>query len=538
MSGQTQQDLLIQNARIVDGTGAPAFSGNVLVRGKRIAAVGPGVGAPGARVLDAGGRVLAPGFIDLHRHCDFRALAPGFGRAELAQGVTTALSGVCGMSAFPQVPARRREYEEYLLPCLGRNPAGTAFGGLPAYHALLERAALPLNLGTFVGAGAVKVFARGFADGPFTAGQLDAAAGQVAAALAAGAFGLSLGIMYTPECYSSAAEMARLAAPVRDRGLVCAHIRGEGDTLVPSVREVIDIARRAEVPLQISHFKAFGVHNWHDTIFRAIEVIEGARAAGQDVTVDFYPYCAGSTILFSIIPPQFLQQGQAQALRLLATAEGKRRLRRALYTEVPGWDSAVLQLGLERIVISSVQKAEHLPFVGKSIAENCRALGVAEPADWIADLLAAEDGQVGVLVNSMAQEDVDTVARLPYSTLISDSLYCATGLPHPRLYGSFPRFLQEYCVRRPMLGLEEAIAKMTSLPARRAGLAGRGEIKPGHWADLVLFDPARFADKATFDAPAQLAAGMDLVLVNGAAAWQNGAPGPSPSGRVLKRNAL
>ena len=344
--------------------------------------------------------------------------------------------------------------------------------------------------------------------------------------------------MYTPECYSSSAEIARLAAPVRGRGLVCAHIRGEGDTLVPSVQEAIDIARRAEVPLQISHFKAFGVRNWHDTIFRAIEVIERARAAGQDLTVDFYPYCAGSTILFSIIPPQFLQQGQAQALRLLATAEGKRQLRRALYTEVPGWDSAVLQLGLERIVISSVQKAEHLSFVGKSIAENCRALGVAEPADWIADLLAAEDGQVGVLVNSMAQEDVDTVARLPYSMLISDSLYCADGLPHPRLYGSFPRFLQEYCVRRPVLGLEAAIAKMTGLPARRAGLAGRGEIKPGHWADLVLFDPARFADKATFDAPAQLAAGMDLVLVNGAAAWQNGAPGPSPSGRVLKRNAL
>lgn len=536
MSGGNGRDLLIRNANIIDGTGKPAFAGDVLVRGGHIWAVAPHLEAPTAYALDAGGKVLAPGFIDLHRHCDFRALAPGFGRVELAQGITTALSGVCGMSAFPQVPARRREYEESLLPCLGRSPAGAALGGLPAYHALLEQAALPLNLGTFVGAGAVKVFARGFADGPFTPGQMAIAVNQVSAALDAGAFGLSLGVMYTPECYSSAEEFARLAAPVRGRGMVCAHIRGEGDTLVPSVREALRIARLAEVPLQISHFKAFGVRNWHDTIFRAIAEIEQARAAGQDVTVDFYPYCAGATTLFSIIPPQFLQQGQAQALRLLATADGKRRLRRALYAPVPGWDSAVLQLGLERIIISSVQKAAHLPFVGRSIAENCRALGVAEPADWIADLLVADGGQVGVLVNSMSQQDVDTVARLPYSMLISDSLYCAGGLPHPRLYGSFPRFLREYCLRRPVLSLEQAIAKMTGLPARRAGLAGRGEIKPGNWADLVLFDPALFIDKATFEAPEQLAAGMELVLVNGAVAWHSGAPASAPGGHVLKKN--
>ena len=274
--------------------------------------------------------------------------------------------------------------------------------------------------------------------------------------------------MYQPECYSSREEivsLVKMLAPF-SRPLTC-HIRGEGNHLLSSVREVIEIAKEAEVPLNISHFKATGKNNWGITIGRAIDLIEDARTQGQDVTVDAYPYSGGSTTLLSLLPPVMMEETVEQTLQVLSTKVGRERLCREIYNEHDRWDNMVTAIGWERILISSVTKGENLKYSGKTFSAAAELAGYDECALFLCDLLLEEDGKVGIIVLSMSQQDVDRVLKLPYSMVISDALYGVSDSPHPRLYGSFSKVLHEYVNERKILCLEEAIHKMTCLPAQR-----------------------------------------------------------------------
>lgn len=524
----------IAGGLVYDGTGAPPRRADLLLEDGRIAGIGSFDAGAAEETVDTSGLAVTPAFIDSHRHCDFAAVSdPGFGGLELAQGIGTVLGGNCGMSPFPSSDASRAQMYDFIEPCLGRAPAGFAPTGFAGYRAALEKTAPAVNVGSLVGTGAVKVAAKGFAKTPYTQREMERAQGFLKEALEEGAFGISSGIMYTPECYSTREEFVRLLSPAARFGRVwTCHIRGEGDSLVPSVEEVIDIARRAQLPLNISHFKSVGCGNWHDAVFRAVDRIEAARARGQDVTVDYYPYTGGSTTLLTLVPPSCAGDGTEALLRALGKPEGVEKLRRELARPQPGWDNMARMIGWERIVVSSVSLPENKRYQGRNIKEICEERG-CDPAALTAELLVSERGKVGVILMSMAQEDVDTVAKLPYSAVISDSLYGAPDFPHPRLYGSFAKIIRDAVRERKLFPLETAVHKMTGMTAARFGIPARGVLREGAAADLNLFDPAAFGDRATFGEPKQPASGMEAVLLGGETVWRRGRRTGRLGARVL-----
>ena len=515
----------IRGGLLVDGSGREPEIGDLVIEGDRILSIGE-PGGPGDKIIDARGRVVCPGFIDIHRHCDAKFLTdPGMGKVLLAQGITTTVTGNCGMSLTPapEDPSKKEEMYNFMEAVLG---SGCGELGLSSYREYLDRLQkqpLPVNVMSMVGTGSVKITVKGFSDGPYTPKEREEAAALIAEALRAGAAGVSCGIMYIPECYSSAEEFAAILKPLGQAGRVLtAHIRGEGDSLVSSVREIIAIGRQAGCPVEISHFKCCGIENWRKGIHEAIVLIEEARREGQDVTCDFYPYEGGSTALTTMLPPCFVQGDMAAALERLGIPAGVEEFRQAAARRYPDWDNYAVTLGWDRILISGVAHPETRPFLGLTVEEAGRRLGFSDSAACAAYLMHKDQGKTAIINMSMCQEDIDTVARLPYSLVISDAIYGDTDTPHPRMYGAFPKIIRKYVQERRVLTLPQAIAKMTALPAKRMKLAGRGILAPGAFADVLVFDPCRFRDRATFAQPAQLAEGLDYAFINGRLAWQMG----------------
>ncbi|MDR1252453.1 MAG: amidohydrolase family protein [Treponema sp.] len=518
--------LYICNGTIVDGSGDPPFRGDVLVEGEVISELRvsgrerPPV--PAKETIDAGGRVVCPGFIDLHRHCDTAALEDDFGRLEIAQGITSCFAGNCGMSPVPNVPSFRKALQDYLAPCLGAFENET-FSTHREYVERLHSAPLPVNMGFFAGMGALRIAAKGFQSGPYTEAEMDKARGLLWDALDAGAFGMSIGLMYVPEVYSSADEIAVLARVMKGRkGILCTHMRWETEHLVKAVKEVIAIAKKAEVPLEISHFKAAGVKAWHGVLYEAIETIEAERARGMDITVDFYPYDCGSSTMMQMLPPGFLAGGVGKALAGLNKSGNIENLRRLLASGEDNWDNLSQTIGWDRTIISSVNMEENRKFLGKSVTACAAEYGFRDETEMAARLLYSEKGKVAIINQSMSQEDIDTIARLPYSSLISDALYGDKKTPHPRLYGAFPHFLRDFVRERKVLEFPAAVRKMTAQPAQRLGLQNRGLLRPGYQADILIFDPENFRDQADYLSPARLATGLDHAFIAGKPACRDG----------------
>lgn len=521
----------IKNVKIVDGTGAPAYPGELLLDGDTLREVSAvPLGNLDAETIDGEGRLATPGFIDAHRHCDLAALYDSdFGALELAQGITTAVMGNCGLAPAPCAAPLRDELYDFLAPCLGDAPRDSYFPKVSDFMDALSRRKVPLNLGVLGCTGAITTAAKGFGNVPFDRESREKAEYYVRDAMEAGALGLSCGIMYTPECYSTTEDFAFLAKVAGEYGgYLTSHIRGEGNSLTQSVEEVVEIGRKSGVGVNISHFKVTGLKNHGWGLDRAIQVIEEARAAGQDVTADAYPYPAGSTTILSLVPPTVVEAAGGDTVAFLGTGEGCRLLEQELEKDFPDWDNMVFSIGWDRIIISSVEAQEDRDLAGLSFAQGARKLGLSE-AELFCHLLEGSGSRVGVILMSMAQSDVDRVLQLPYVSLISDSLYGGGDMPHPRLYGSFPKFLREYVREKKLIPLETAVRKMTWQPAKRLGLSDRGILAPGCKADLLLFDPETFTDRATFAEPRQLSTGLWKVFVNG----QD--PETLP-GRIVKRN--
>ncbi|AEF86852.1 N-acyl-D-aspartate deacylase [Treponema primitia ZAS-2] len=530
-----QNKILIRGGLLYDGTGGEPFTADLLVEGKTIARMGPDLPDSGAQVIDARGKVVCPGFIDIHRHCDAAVFTDqDFGQIELAQGISTTVVGNCGMAPLPVDPRWKEEMYRYIRPVLGTVPHGLPLADYAAYTAGLKQLPLPLNMAFLAGAGAIETSLKGFSRAPLSAKELEKAKAFIAQAMDAGALGLSFGIMYQPEYFSSREELESLAREAGKRGgVLCTHIRGEGDSLAASVEEMIQVAGNAEIPLNISHLKATGIQNWGKTIFKAIDCIEQARARGQPVAADFYPYTGGSTTILSLLPPT-VQADKPEALRAQLTAPGGRDFLKAeLYKNHPGWDNMVTSIGWDRIILSSLSGGNHEQYLGKTMDEAARNEGYEDAADLLADLLLDQE-TAGIIVLSMDQEDVDTIARLPWTVVISDSLYGGTPHPHPRLTGAFPKLLREYVRERKILSLKEAIHKMTGLAADRVGIKNRGRLAPGNYADIAIFKPECFTDQGDYLNPLRKAAGMDLVMVNGTIAWRQDKT-EEYSGSVLSR---
>jgi N-acyl-D-amino-acid deacylase len=526
-------DVLIRNGLIVDGGGGPAWRGDIGIRDGKIARLERELAAPARIVLDATGKVIAPGFIDLHSHADLKVLNDPAGAIKLQQGVTTEIFGNCGFSAAPVEPERLPLLQSYSEPIMGRLAGELTWRSYGEYLAVLQTQRFGHHVGGYVGNGALRIAVKGFAAGPLTRPELEKVKALLDEALSAGALGLSIGLMYVPENFYSLSELVEICGVLKKhRALLVAHLRGEGNSLLRSIREVLDIAEQAEVALHISHLKAAGKNNWGATCAAAIGLLEEARGRGSDVTCDVYPYTAGSSTLTSLLPPWALEGGVGRAIQRAGDPAERRRILAELNHEAADWDNLVYSTGWESVVVSSVGSAANQSLVGKSIAEIALIRGT-EPAAAALDLLAEEDGNVAIVFFHMAEDDMIRIMKLPYSLIISDSLYSAGGLPHPRLYGTFPRVFAKYVREQKVLTLEEAVRKVTALPAERLGLRSVGRLEPGYAADITVFDPAAIQDRATYTRPEQFPAGIEWVLVGGAIANQSGTLTGARNGRLL-----
>lgn len=531
-------EILIKNALVVDGSGKLPFHGGLLIRNDRIAQVFHGSTDYAAEtVIDAQGKVVTPGFIDIHRHCDAKPLqGTAFAECMLKQGITTTVVGNCGisMTPAPQDLGKAAEMYKFHEPVLGPIKAGTVTDYDDYQHALSE-VSMPLNFASMIGFGSVKISLKGFSDTPFTKEEISKAYSLVDNALSSGAAGISVGIMYLPECYTSTEEYSAILKAVgKHHAVVTAHIRGEGDSMVDSVREIIRIGKEAGCAVEISHFKSCGMKNWRKDIHTAIALINEARAQGQDVSCDFYPYDGGSTSLTTMIPPQYVAGDMQKALVKMGTEEGIAEFRRMSAIDYDDWDNFAVTLGWDRIVISGVTKSQNRRYLGKTVTQCAQEYNFKDNAEFVCRLLHEEDGNVAIINLSMCQDDIDAVARLPYSVVISDAIYADTDTPHPRMYGAFPKIIREYVGERHVLSLEQAINKMTYLPATRMNLEDRGLLKEEFFADINIFDPQEFRDNATFDEPTLWASGLYRCLINGKVVVEDSVVTNLDSGMVLK----
>lgn len=533
-------DLLIKNALIVDGSGELPYKGDILVSGDRIAELGTDVSENAEHVIDARGMVATPGFIDIHRHCDAKPLnGRSFADCMLLQGITSTVVGNCGISMTPAPKdlEKAREMYKFHEPVLGPIKEGMATT-YSDYMGLLEKTPLALNMAAMIGFGSVKISIKGFSNTPFSEEEASQAEEVIDDALARGAPGISVGIMYIPECYTKTSEYERILRPVgKHHKVVTAHIRGEGDSMVQSVKEMIDIGKAAGCAVEISHFKSCGMKNWRKDIHRAIALINEARASGQDVSCDFYPYDGGSTSLTTMVPPAFVAGNMKRALQMMGTPEGIAKFREMSAKTYPDWDNFAVTVGWDRILISGVTKERNRKFINKNVEQCAKEYGYADSAEFVCKLLNDEDGNVAIINLTMCQDDIDTVARLPYSIVISDSIYADTDTPHPRMYGAFPKIIREYVNERHVLSLEQAVSKMTMLPAKRMKISDRGLLKPGFFADINIFDPQAFRDNATYADPTRVASGLSYCLVNGQVCVKDSAVVARQAGKVLKIGA-
>jgi N-acyl-D-amino-acid deacylase len=502
-------DVLVQNARVIDGTGNPWFRGDVAIRAGRIEAVAPHLPAEAREIVDASPYVACPGFIDAHTHSDFVFFVDPTAQSKVRQGVTTEVIGNCGMSGAPYFGGAT----EKLLP----SPRGfvPTWESIPEYLDALARQPKPVHLAPLVGHGTLRAAVVGHQDRPATADELSRMAALLSEALQAGAVGMSTGLYFAPGAYATLPELVELARIAGRHGaLLTSHIRDEGSRsvgFVAAVHEIIQIGRRAEAPVHISHIKAFGPDTWH-AAGEVLRILDAARRSGVDVTCDQYPYDTTGGGLAADTLPYGFQGGKSpvqvsEALRLPA-------VRTAIRAEV----AANIQKrgGPSVLTLSSYPADPGLE--GETLAAICDRRR-ADPADVVMDLLA--DGyEAHWNCRSLSPQDVDAFLRYPATMIGSDGSSLSTegplagGNPHPRNFGAFPRVLRAYVRERGVLPLEEAIRKMTSLPAQRFSLRDRGRLQAGMRADLVLLDVEAVQD-ATFERPKQYPAGIPWVMVGG-----------------------
>ncbi len=529
-------DLLIRGATVHDGTGAPGVRADVLVRGGRIAAVGPGLPrADAVRVVGADGLVLAPGFIDLHSHSDFTFPSFPGSPQQVSQGVTSELIGHCGDAPAPVStdPERRQQAIDYSR---GAGPdlewTWTTFG---EYVDVLDAARPAVNCLPLVGHTPLRTVAMGMADRRPRPAELDIMRAGLREALRAGAWGMSTGLSYAPGQWAHTDEIIAVGQPLAEAGaLYASHIRNESDEVVRAVAEALEIGRALGIPVEVSHLKAAGRRNFGRTRV-ALGLIEEAAAAGRRATCDMYPYEAGSTYLSQIFPPWMFDGGVERMLERLPSAEVRQRIRHDIANGLPEWGNLLNAAGSwDRILVNGTVEPAARFARGRYISDLAAESG-RDGLDVTCDLVLADRGATTMAIFMMSIDDVREVLASPLSGVGSD-LYAVTGpetANHPRCAGSFARLLR--WTREGLLPLEQAIRKMTSLPAATIGLADRGRIATGLVADLVLFDPATVADRATWEEPAALATGVEHVLIGGAFAIEGGRPVNLRLGRVVRR---
>ena len=527
-------DLLVRNGHIIDGTGSPWYAGDIAIKDGRIARIGSISATRAKAVIDAGGLVVAPGFIDMLGQSELSILVNPHVPSKIYQGITTEITGE-GNSVAPMTPRMIREdragFEHY-----GIAPDWTNFG---QYFAQLERQGLGINLASYVGATQVRRDVIGEDNRKATAAELERMKGLVRDAMHEGAMGVSTSLQYAPAPYASTEELIALATEAAKLGgLYATHMRSEGDAIDEALDETFRIGREAKVPVEIWHLKVAGKQNW-GRMPEVVNRIVAARNAGIDVEADTYAYPAWFNSFSAFVPPRAHAGGDGQMVARLKDSAWREKIRNAMLHDTSGWDNEWLEIpGPQAILISVVNNPKLLQLQGKTIAEVA-AEKKKDPIDTIFDLLI-EDPGMSVAVFGMSEEDVAFALKQPWVSVDNDSQGTAPdGIlgrehPHPRAYGTFPRILRKYVREDKLLSLPDAIRKFSALPAQRVKLGDRGVLKEGMCADIVVFDPEKITDVATFAQPNQLSVGMVYVLVNGVPVISKGAMTNRLPGKVLR----
>ena len=522
-------DILIKNASVLDGTGAAPFMADIAVENGMIKAVGQFPNADAAQVIDAAGRFVTPGFIDIHQHADGACLRPGFGEVQLRQGLTATVNGNCGLSLAPISGPWKQAVLEYLLPVTGEIDPHAPVERLSDYRRAVHA---PLHQGMLVGLGTLRAAAAGYGSEPLSENQLCTVHRRMEQALSDGALGVSLGLGYAPECFFSTEELVQALAPLSGSGVpITVHVRNEGDGLLASVDEMIEVARQLRTPVHISHLKAIGRRNWNRVIPVVLDHLAKAREDGLDLSCDVYPYTAGSTQLTHILPPEFLLGGADAICRRLRDPHQRALLADRLDHGVD-FENIVLLAGWENIYDYGLVQPEDIPYEGLSVAAAAELAGKT-PLDFACDLLAAEHCGVTMIDYIACEEDLEMILRDTHSCVISDSTYPSQGQLHPRVFGTFSRILERYVKEKSVLSLPRAIEKITSIPAKTLRIEKKGVIQQGFDADLNMFSLHNIRELGTYADPARLAEGMDWVLVGGVPAIAEGIWTGDAKGRVL-----
>lgn len=508
----TTYDVLITNATIYDGSGGAPIQGKVAINADTIAAIGELPNATGREEIDAEGKAVSPGFINMLSWANVSLLEDGRGQSDLRQGVTLEVMGE-GRSMGPLNETMRQE----MLESQGDITYDIPWTTLGEYLQHLEDKGVSLNVASFVGNGTVRQHVIGYENRPATSDEIEAMEDLVQEAMAEGAVGLSSSLLYAPSAYASTEELIALSrVAAQYGGMYISHIRSEGEELLPSIEEVITIGREAGLPAEVYHLKASGEKNW-PKLDSAIAMIETARAAGQPVTADIYTYPASSTGLHVQLPDWVREGGVQAAIDRLANPD----LRQRILADIE------FEHGPDKILLVGFKNPNLRKYIGQYLSEVATARGTSAE-ETMMDLIVEDDSRIQVVYFSMSEENLAKKMQLPWVSFCSDAgAYSAEGVflkqsTHPRAYGSFIRVLGKFSRDEGLLSLPEAVRRLSALPAQNLKLDRRGMLKPGYYADVVLFDPERVTDHATFQEPHQYAEGVEHVWVNGTQVLQDG----------------
>ena len=528
-------DLVITNGHIIDGTGSPWYSGDIEIRVGKIAAIGNLAAAPRTRTIDAGGKVVAPGFIDMLGQSELTILVDPRLPSKIYQGITTEVTGE-GASVAPLndaiIQADHASYDHYHIV-----PDWRTFR---EYFARLEKQGMGINLASYVGATQVRRMVLGDDDKQPTPEQLGEMKALVGQAMRDGAVGVSTALQYAPAPYAKTEELIALAGEAsKFGGIYATHLRDEGDTVLSAIDEALRVGREAHIPVEIWHIKVSGKQNW-GRMPEVVAKINTARADGIDISANTYAYTAWFNTMSAFIPPWAHDGGEAKLVERLKDPAMRQRIRNDLMTSTAGWQNEWQAIpGPESVLICVVQNPKLLPLQGKTLVEVAKIWN-KDPVDALFDLLIEDNAFTENAVFGMSEPDVVLALQQPWVSIDNDSEGTSPeGIlgqehPHPRAYGTFPRILRKYVREEKKLTLEDAIRKFSALPAQRMRLTDRGVLKAGMWADVVVFDPATVRDLATFDNPNQLSQGMEYVLVNGVPVIDQGKMTGVKPGKALR----
>jgi N-acyl-D-amino-acid deacylase len=544
-------DLLIRNGLVIDGTGQPAYRADLAIKNNRIAAIGRFPGQSG-KVINARGLTIIPGIIDPHSHADLilplpRKKQSELMRCKLSQGVTTTIIGNCGLGCAPlagsEAEAILRAINSWMTP----RQVEWKWRTVGEYLDRIESNGLALNIAALAPHGPIRISAMGLAKGAPSKSQMKKMRSMVEQALADGALGLSTGLIYPPGMYSDTGELKELARVVAGfDGIYTSHIRGSSETLIPAVKELLEVGRETGVRIHHSHNEAVGRGHW-GKIDQVLALEEEAEREGVRVSFDMFPYTAAATMMIAIYPPWALAGGVESLLERLQDSKTRKKIECEIASKTPSWPpwreggwphNLVKATGWDTIYIGYVGSRKNKRYENRSLAELSELTG-KKSFDAISDLIIEERGQVSMLIFEVSgdrkdRELLNKYARHRLSAFCTDAEDYGRGSPHPAAYGAFPRILSKFVSKDKSLTLEEAVRKMTSYPAQIFGLKDRGLIRPGALADLVIIDDEKLRDRASFKNPRREAKGVEMVIINGRVAFESGRVNEGSNGVAIR----